>query len=182
MIQNPQKSRYLKSGSCSRKLSSNPLQKWCKSDIFVLRLAILTNRKKCFNFFPNKKCSFIFKNFEILKNVTDYPAQLDRHYWLPSRVSCTLLVELDSIAKSQRVRKCQKPLEPCFLELTCVCNSKMHRWNCLWIQYFPWSVVTGHRNPFSQTTILFSNLPVTRATKMWNENKIHIKKCSKFLG
>ena len=115
-----QKSRYLKSGSCSRKLSSNPLQKWCKSDIFVLRLAILTNRKKCFNFFPNKKCSFIFKNFEILKNVTDYPAQLDRHYWLPSRVSCTLLVELDSIAKSQGVRKCQKPLEPCFLELTCV--------------------------------------------------------------
>ena len=120
MIQNPQKSRYLKSGSCSRKLSLNPFQKLCKSDIFVLRLAILTNRKKCFNFFPNKKCSFIFKNFEILKNVTDYPAQLDRHYWLPSRVSYTLLVELDSIAKSQRVRKCQKPLEPCFLELTCV--------------------------------------------------------------
>ena len=124
MIQNPQKSRYLKSGSCSRKLSLNPFQKLCKSDIFVLRLAILTNRKKCFNFFPNKKCSFIFKNFEILKNVTDYPAQLDRHYWLPSRVSCTLLVELDSIAKSQRVRKCQKPLEPCFLELTCVWLNK----------------------------------------------------------
>ena len=61
-------------------------------------------------------------------------------------------------------------------------NSKMHRWNCLWIQYFPWSVVTGHRNPFSRTTILFSNLPVHDQRKCETKTKSISKNAQNFLA
>ena len=44
MIQNPQKVRYFQSGNCSRKLSSNPLQKMCQNAELVLRLRVIVIR------------------------------------------------------------------------------------------------------------------------------------------
>ena len=44
MIQNPQKLIYFQSGKCSRKLSTNRLQKMCQNAELVLRFGVITIR------------------------------------------------------------------------------------------------------------------------------------------
>ena len=52
MIQNPQKLRYFQSGKCSRKLSSNCLQKMCQNAELVLRFGVIMIRDELKIFLP----------------------------------------------------------------------------------------------------------------------------------